>query len=453
VPTGIATDDSTKAYFGSLVQDGELSSFYSFENVRGLFAGVHKSYTFALITLARRPTGRDADLVFYAHAAAELADADRHFTLSTEQLGAINPNTRTCPTFRSKRDAAINLALYQRAGVLWSEYGRGGNAWDLRFTAMFHMANDSGRFRPRRDLVAEGWTLVGNRFERAGEQMVPLVEAKMVHLYHHRYADYADRPDGSESTSLPAVPLAHLRDPMYAPLPRYWVSSAEVDAKLSGNWSRGWLLGWRDICRSTDERTLIASVIPRSAAGDTLLLAMSDRDPRHVACLYANLCSFALDYAARQKIGGTHLKYHVFKQLPVLAPAVYDEALEWAPCLARDWILPRVLELTYTSVDLAPFARDVGWDGAEFGWDPERRFWLRCELDAAFLHLYGLSRDDAAHVLDTFPIVRKNDERIHGEHRTRRVILEVYDAMAGAARTGVPFSTRLDPPPADAGNV
>lgn len=112
-------------------------------------------------------------------------------------------------------------------------------------------------------------------------------------------------------------------------------------------------------------------------------------------------------------------------------------------------MLPRVLELTYTAWDLESFARDVGYDGPPFRWDPARRFLLRCELDAAFFHLYGLSRDDTKYVMDTFPIVRKNDERAHGDYRTKRVILEIYDAMAEAARTGKPYQTRLDPPPAD----
>jgi hypothetical protein len=112
----------------------------------------------------------------------------------------------------------------------------------------------------------------------------------------------------------------------------------------------------------------------------------------------------------------------------------------------RDWILPRVLELTYTAWDLAPFARDVGHDGPPFLWDPARRFQLRCELDAAFFHLYGIARDDVDYVLDTFPIVRKHDEKAHGEYRTKRVILEIYDALATATATGVPYQSPLGPP-------
>jgi hypothetical protein len=168
------------------------------------------------------------------------------------------------------------------------------------------------------------------------------------------------------------------------------------------------------------------------------------------ACLYAVLCSFGLDYAARQKVGGTHLTYSLLKQLPVPPPSTFESVASWQHERLRHWLLPRVLELTYTAWDLEPFARDVGYTGSPFLWNPKRRTLLRAELDAAFFHLYGLSRDDTDYVMDTFPIVRKNDERAHGEYRTKRLILEIYDAMSEATRTGVPYETRLDPPPADA---
>lgn len=134
----------------------------------------------------------------------------------------------------------------------------------------------------------------------------------------------------------------------------------------------------------------------------------------------------------------------------MLAPAAYAPPCPWDHALrVADWLLPRVLELTYTAWDLEAFGRDVGWAGPPFRWDAARRALLRAELDAAFFHLYGLSRDDTDYILDTFPIVRKNDEKAHGEYRTKRLILEAYDAMAVAARSGQPYTTPLDPPPAD----
>ena len=137
-------------------------------------------------------------------------------------------------------------------------------------------------------------------------------------------------------------------------------------------------------------------------------------------------------------------------QLPILPPSTYTVPAPWSrDILLRDWILPRVLELTYTAWDLEAFGKDVGYDGPPFQWDPARRFLLRAELDAAFFHLYGISRDDTDYILDTFPIVRKNEEKAHGEYRTKRVILEMYDTLAEALRTGQTYTTRLDPPPAD----
>ena len=63
--------------------------------------------------------------------------------------------------------------------------------------------------------------------------------------------------------------------------------------------------------------------------------------------------------------------------------------------------------------------------------------------------LYGLDRDDAEHVLDSFFVVRKYEERDHGEFRTKRLVLAAYDAMTTAAVTGVPYSSPLDPPPGE----
>jgi hypothetical protein len=171
---------------------------------------------------------------------------------------------------------------------------------------------------------------------------------------------------------------------------------------------------------------------------------------RSVACLLSNLDSYILDFAARQKVGGSNLNFFIIRQFPIHPPEIYEPSCRWSPLETLvDWLVPYVLELTYVARDLQPFAQDVGCDGPPFCWDEERRFLLRCELDAAFFHLYGIERDDVDYIMETFPIVKRKDEQRHGEYRTKRVILEIYDEMARAMRTGEPYRTRLDPPPAD----
>ncbi len=454
VPSGIATDDTTKFFFQDLIESRALVSLFDFENAVGLFPGVgHGRFKFCLLTLtgSGRKTTRGAEFVFFAHRVEDLRDENRRFTLSPEDIALLNPNTRTCPIFRSKRDAELTRAIYRRVPVLVKEGQPEENPWGMGFAAMFHMANDSGLFRTREQLEAEGWRLDSNAFRREDRSYAPLYEAKMIHHFTHRFGDYADYPPGAQTTALPDVPTVRLQDPDYRVQPRYWVPAEDVDARLAGKWDRGWLLGWRDICRSTDERTVIASVIPRLGVGDKFLLMMPDCQPRATACLLANLISLAFDYCSRQKVGGTSLKYFTMKQLPVLPPAVYEVRIPWGSGDGRrtlaDWLVTRVVELAYTAWDLAPFARDCGYDSPPFSWDPERRFLLRCELDAGFFHLYGVARDEVDYILETFPIVKRQDRSRFGEYRTKRVILEIYDALAGAIPGGGPWQAVFDRPP------
>ena len=196
---------------------------------------------------------------------------------------------------------------------------------------------------------------------------------------------------------------------------------------------------------------MIACVLPKAGVGHTFPLAFPELDDhRLAACLYANLGSFVLDYLARQKIGGTHVTYGLLKQFPVIAPDAYDDPAPWFVTeISGSWILSRVLELTFTAWDLAPFARDCGYDGPPLLWNDARRFLLRCELDAAFFHLYGVNRDDTSYIMETFPVVKKKDIQQHGDYRTKLTILEIYDDMQRAMETSEPYQTRLDPPPAN----
>lgn len=450
VPAGLVTDDTTKEFFADLVRSESLASVYHFENEEKLFPGVHHAYRFILMTIGKT---KSADLVFYLRQVSSLADSERHFSLTSADFETLNPNTRTCPTFRSHIDAAINLAMYRRAGVLWRETaGEFGNPWGVRFMqGIFNMASDSGAFKTRSELEAAGGTLVGNCFVIESGQYLPLMEAKMLHQFDHRFGTYEDQTEAQENQGkLPELDDDDHLDPWRMTLSKYWVERTEVGDRLNPHWQRGWVLGWRRITGTEKRRTMVTTLFPLAGVGDSEFLLLSTESPMRQACLYGNLCSLSLDYAARQKVGGTNASFHFVRQFPILKPKIYEDEAPWIRGVRlQDWFLPRIVELTYTAWDLEPFALDAGCDGPPFRWDTERRFLLRCELDAAFFHLYGLSRDDAGYVMDTFPIVRKSDEKAHHEYRTKRVILEIYDAMAEAERTGIPYQTLLDPPPAD----
>jgi hypothetical protein len=161
----------------------------------------------------------------------------------------------------------------------------------------------------------------------------------------------------------------------------------------------------------------------------------SELTARHALLLVANLNSFAFDYCARQMLGGTHLSDYIMKQLPALPPSRFESARTWTDGRSvGDWVAARSLELCFTCDALAPFAEETEYSGPPFGWDSERRFQLRAELDAAFFHLYGLSREQVRYVMETFPIVKRKDEAKYGEYRTLDSILQRYDEFSGAER-------------------
>ncbi len=547
VPSGIATDDTTKEFFQDVVENRLLVSLYDFQSGPGLFSEIgHARFKFCLLTLAgeQSPHATGIEFAFFLRNAEHLRDDGRRFKLSAEEIALLNPNTRTCPIFRSQRDAELTKAIYSRVPVLIREGKDNGaaddNPWGVEFKRMIDMANDSGLFRTQEDSLKDGWRLSGNIFSKDDESYLPLYEAKMLHHFTHRYGDYEDKPEDSQNTSLPDVPLERLRDPAYVVQPRYWVPREEViykitrvppdllkayrdgddnklrtaalqwlsawdyaheseedwdglDAKkrqacrerrtmarefldaypitaaecheLRHGWedlgtkvarlieakAPRWLLGFRDITNATNERTVIASVLPRVGVGHKFpLMMLIQVNVAEIACLNANLNSFVFDYVARQKMGGTSLAYFYLKQFPVLQPSTCIQTCAWSRSQTlREWLAPRVLELTYNANDLRGFAEDCGYTGEPFRWDEERRFLLRCELDAAYFHLYGIEREDVDYILETFPIVKRKDEQAHGEHRTKRVILEIYDVMKRAMDTGATNQTRLDPPPAN----
>ncbi len=474
VPSGIATDDTTKYFFSDLMVEGCLASLHSFENEEKVFPTVHNQMKFCLLTMTgkERPI-EEADFVFFARNVDHLREQERHFALSAKDIALINPNSGTCATFRSKRDAEITKSIYRRVPVLITEGEDEVNPWTVSFVRQFDMANDSNLFVTSDQLLAQGCRQDGNVYENGSERFLPLYEAKLFYHFDHRYSTYADATQAELNAGrLPKTSEEQKADPDFVAMPRYWVREEAILKRV--DFDERWYLAFRDVTNTVNERTSIFSLVPWSAVGHKAPLVTFGQMSKYSLGFLANTNSYVFDYVARQKLGGMSMSYFILKQLPALNPETYLQSCSWvnsdhAPHLTyHAWLLPRVLELTYTAWDLAPFAEDVlpalgDHPYAQFAaghaplapppfrWDEARRFLLRCELDAAFFHLYSIERDDVAYILDTFPIVKRKDEAAYGEYRTQRVILEIYDELARSTRTGVPYRTRLSPPAGDPG--
>jgi hypothetical protein len=377
VPSGIATDDTTKHFFSDLVERSSLVSLYDFENRKKLFAAPDSRMKFCLLTCSGsdRPH-EEAAFVFFAHDVTDVDDPERRFSLTGEDFARINPNTRTCPIFRSRRDATITRSIYRRVPVLLREDDPHGNPWGVTFQAMFHMSNDSRLFREREDLESEEFVLCGNQFVRpeyqhgsyvgGGEssprtdRYLPLYEGKMATLYDHRAADVVKSPTATQRQRQPRYLSADEKlSATRLALPLDWVSATHVRDRTQCGSS---LLGFNALTSATNERTAICTALPAVAVGHSEPLIWSSEYPH---LLMATINSLSVDYIARQKVGGTNMTLGYLKQFPVLSPKAIQPHARFVD--------PAVLELVYTAWDMMAFANDIGYSGPPFRWDDERR--------------------------------------------------------------------------------
>lgn len=453
IPTGIAVNDSNKYFFSKLIDENRLVSLYDFENKEALF-DIHRMFKFCLITAGKAQSeSRTVSGGFYLTRIDHLLDPRRIYTLQTSDFTRLNPNTKTCPVFRTSRDAELTAKIYRNSTITLNDT-TGDNPWNVKFGSMFNMSTDSYLFRTYAQLTEAGATLDGNVFTTAeGEEYVPLYEGKMIWHYNHHYGTWPTEGERPNAINMPAT--EELENPDSSIMPWYWVPLSAVsnsliklnkEGKIIWQWTHKWLLGFRDVTNATNERTFVCSPIPNACGvGHSTTLLYAERGTMPVASLCAMLSSLVFDYTTKQKIGGSHASISFVKQFPVLTPDQIPSAMQWQ-------IVKRVAELCYFNHDLDGWAEEL-WEemneeqraelpqiGDRQPWiyNPERRAILQAELDAIFAHLYGLSTEDIRYILDpedvcgkgcineTFRVLKDNELRQYGEYRTKRLVMKAW---------------------------
>jgi hypothetical protein len=462
VPPGLLTDDTYRQFTESLLTRNNLISFFSFTNRGYIFPEIESTLSFSLVTIGKN-VGKTIRCGAQLWHVSELDDPQRTYSLTPQDIACINPKTRTFPIFQRDKDAQLVASLHRAIPILQKgECGPAGDEWNVTFSAAFHMSGDSAYFRTLPDLDADtSFRRDANLFRCRETVYGPLYEAKYTGQFNHRSATFHNIPESEKykrRARTTPTNQTDLRDPTWCILPRYWIDNQKVRDRCEKAAGKPWLVGFRNaVSAVADSRSVEFAVIPFCGAGHSLPLMYSGESALHTLFLVGLFNSFPLDYVARQKVSGGNLTFYLLEQLPVIQRYIGAEYVEFA--------FRRILELTYTAWDLEAFACDCGYAGPPFRWDEERRFLLRCELDATYFLLYlGLSidwdsstrlrqmfptpNDAVSYIMDSFPIVRRKDEeRYDGDYRTKRVILEMYDAMQTAMRTGQPYQTLLSPAP------
>jgi hypothetical protein len=290
----------TKLLFQEFTYTRSLISAFSFENEEFIFPGIANVVRFSLITLSGSGEAkRNAELAFYIRRMDQLGDRRRRFSLEPEEFRLLNPNTQTCPIFRSLADADLTKNIYRTIPVLIDEGSKPNiNPWGIVLQQnFFSHTTDGDLFKTAAEEVAA----------RERQRYLPLYEAKFVWHYDHRFGSYHNlgKAKGRGGRGLPPVTREEHASPDFGIKPRHWVDSVEVENRLRTlGWHRDWLLGWRDVASSKLERTVVATVIPKAATDDSFSLLFPEGDnSRLMCCLLANLNAIVFDYFARQKVG------------------------------------------------------------------------------------------------------------------------------------------------------
>ena len=488
VPTGIATDHTNRNFFAHLIEQNRLASLFDFENRDGLFPEIHRMFKCSLITLVGKKVGiaLQPEFGFYLHQVSDLSDPRRVFQLTREDFLRINPNTKTCPVLRTNVDASLVKKIYANHSI-FQTIDEEESQWKVLFLLMFNMSNDSSHFVPR--------TLLSNfnqnsltKISYSDKDYVRVYEAKLFWLYQHRFNNYQLNLGREEGVT--RFDSSTLTDPSNLSEPWYWVEEKRILKKLKESLPSlqiteipKWFISFRKISASSNERSLIASILPFAGFGDSCPVILSGQSPIKSCCLVACLSSIIADFVTRQKLGGNNLAHFLVKQLPVISPNEFSNQ-------DLQFLVPRILELTYSAWDLKYFADDVWRDADDqiqelitkrwnhnknlisipdylqfsfeppewvdrqenefpyppFRWDENHRHRVQCELDAFFAFKYGLDIEELKYILDpklsklagetqeerdsfsgeTFRVLKEKEIRKHGEYRTARLVLEAW---------------------------
>ncbi len=438
LPTGIVTDSPSEKICRYLITQRHLISLFDFENTNErFFKGVHPQTKFSLTTFQPNDTGQNPIFGFFLdEPLLDVLDTNRVFRLSPIDIAAMSPSRFSVLVFTQRKDAELATLMYQN-GITLKQLAEEGRT---RILSTLVLNFDDYAKNIKVDL-SESKNSSSNIVWRQ------VYEGSYFYRYDHRYAvaqhgevNYATVTQKSSPTWIPST------------------STVVSDHDCRSRWKelerdRDWYIGLRRQTNVRNVCTSIAAILPLSLAEGSVSSFYGENLTAPIALiLCANLNTPAFDYITRMRMSGRNFNKTIYEQIPltaVLKKLLLGQQIQDSTRGLLDVIKFAALEMTYTAYDLHSFAVACRYYGPPFQWSEERRFWLNCEIDAAFFHFYGINQEDIAYLMDTFDVLKNRDLREQGgEYRTKRVVLEIYNEMAEAMQSGKPYQTRLDPPPA-----
>jgi hypothetical protein len=407
-PSGLYNGANAQAIRSELFERWDLHTLIGFLNTAKFwFPAIHSETRFAIYSARRGGPTRNLRVGFGVTSPTELADVlSNPQQLDVETVRRQSPKAFAISETVGSIDAEITDYLYRQ----WPAFGERIMGSPIRsYQREIDMGND-------RDLF-------GDR-----EHGLPLYEGRMISQYDHRAKAY--RSGRGRSAVWDDLPFG---SPHKAIVPQWRVPERNIPSKVR---DRVWCyrVAFCDVTSPQAERSLVASLVPPGViCGDTApnITFEPENEWAYLPWLAA-ANSLCVDFLARKKVS-LHMKWFIMDSLPIARLRLGDGLL--------DRLAPLVLRLTCTAPEMTPYWNAItvhGWVlpvskgtvSPDALLDDEARASVRAEIDAIVAkHLYGLERSQLEYIIDTFPLLERNETQSHGEFRTRRLVLEWFDKV------------------------
>ncbi|WYL94461.1 MAG: DNA methyltransferase [Gloeotrichia echinulata IR180] len=368
IPSGIYTDLGTKQLREMLFSQTKVTGLFCLENRKEVFEGVHRSFKIVVLSFEKGKVTTEFPSAFMRLDVQELErfPSKDSLEINVDMVRRLSPDSLSVMEFKNEVDVRIAEKMTQFPLLGEKIDGK----WNLRLTREFDMTNDSHLFK-----------------QQPGKGRLPLYEGKMIHQFTHQFAE-----------------------------PRYWVDENEGRKAVLGRRKDDknkldyemYRLVYRSVAASTNERSLIASVLPPKvffghSMNASVIFDESSSERRQLInnseILFTTAClnSFVFDYGIRQRISQNLTMFYIY-QMPV--PRLTESDRYFSD------IVQRAAKLICTTPEFDELAQAVGISSHTNGvTDETERAKLRAELDGMIAHLYGLTAVEFEYILSTFPIV------------------------------------------------
>lgn len=378
VKSALVTSTCYSSCFRHFVNQGSLSEVFLFDNREKLFQ-IDSREKFCVLFFGGEHAG--GIKVHYGLTKQEQILSSVPINVTSEELELINPETGLLPNVADSKEFSFLLRTHRSLSVFAKEFPK------CHFGRLVHLTAHAEHISTKSE-----------------KTRVPIYEGKFIEQYDNRFSTFAGM-SADERYQAKASARRQPGDSFVAPKPapecRYFIDKKFWESFLD-RYDQPYSLCWRSLTSPTNQRTMIASIIPSMPTCQSVQL-LQTTPVEDLLMILALFNSKVFDFFVRLKMGGIDLTQSVVRQIPVPFREAWNSmvTLHGVDYTALDAV--RALErlLYRNEPDLCGL-----WDGVPEIKNADNYYKtaadVREEIDKIIFQMYGLTSAEEKMVRNSF---------------------------------------------------